>query len=107
VSLYAVTREAGSGWTDGGAFDQVGVQEHAAFMDRLAEEGFVRCAGPLAGTQAGRIRALVIVDAHDDAEVRRRLVDDPWTHDDHLVITSVEPWTLLVGAERLGAGAQP
>ena len=103
MGLFALIREAGPGWTDGGAFDQAGVNDHAAFMNALADEGFVLYAGPLAGSEAGRIRALVIVDDADEAGIRRRLADDPWTQDDHLVITSVEPWILFVGAERLAA----
>ena len=42
MSLFAVTREAGPGWTDGkGAFEQPAVNDHAAFMNRLADQGFV------------------------------------------------------------------
>jgi len=48
-------------------------------------------AGPLAGSETGRIRALVIIDANNEVEIRRRLADDPWTLDDHLVTTSIEP----------------
>ena len=48
MTLFAVTREAGTGWTDGkGAFEQPAVSEHAAFMDGLSDEGFVLFAGPL------------------------------------------------------------
>jgi uncharacterized protein YciI len=103
MSLFAIVRQAGPGWTGGGAFDQAGVNDHATFMNSRAAEGFVLYAGPLAGSEAGRIRALVIVDAADEADIERRLADDPWTQDGHLVNTSVEPWTLFVGAERLAA----
>ena len=42
MSLFAVTREAGPAWTEGkGAFDQPGVNDHAAFMNGLADDGFV------------------------------------------------------------------
>jgi uncharacterized protein YciI len=103
MTLFAITREAGPGWQDGGAFVQAGANDHVAFMNALAEDGFVLFAGPLAGSEASRIRVLVIVDSVDDAGVRRRLADDPWAQDDHLVITSVEPWTLFVGGDRLAA----
>jgi hypothetical protein len=46
---------------------------------------------------------LLIVDAHTESEVHHRLADDPWTISRHLTITSVEPWNVFVGAERLGA----
>jgi len=106
MSLFAIVRVAGPGWAEGrGAFDQPGVNEHAAYMDHLADEGFVLYAGPLAGSETGRIRALVIIDADNESEIGRRLADDPWTLDDHLVTTSIEPWVLFVGAERLAGTA--
>lgn len=60
-------------------------------------------AGPLSGSERGRLRVLLIVDAHTESEVHHRLADDPWTISRHLTITSVEPWNVFVGAERLGA----
>jgi uncharacterized protein YciI len=101
MSYFAVSREAGPGWTHGGIAGQPAVKDHAAFMNALADEGFVLFAGPLAGTESGLLRALLIVDADTEDEIRRRLADDPWVHTDRLVITSIEPWNLIVGAERL------
>jgi uncharacterized protein YciI len=104
VSLFAVTREAGPSWTDGkGAFDQPGVNDHAAFMNELAAEGFLLFAGPLAGTEQDRIRVLLIADADSETVIRRRLADDAWERTQRLVTTTIEPWNLLVGADRLGA----
>ena len=108
MSLFAVTREAGPKWIDGkGAFDQPGVNDHAAFMNALADDGVVQLAGPLAGSEVGRIRALVVLDAASEADVYRRLAADPWTRTDRLITTSVEPWSLMVGAERLTAPSAP
>ena len=105
MSLFAVTREAGPGWTDGkGAFEQPAVNDHAAFMSRLADQGFVLFAGPLAGTEHDRIRVLLIAEAASEADVIRRLADDPWVRTQQLVTTSVEAWNLRLGAERLGGG---
>jgi uncharacterized protein YciI len=101
MSYFAVIRGAGPGWSDGGIAGQPAVNDHAGFMNALADEGFVVFAGPLAGTESGRLRALLIVDAETEDEIRRRLADDPWVHTDRLVITSIEPWNLIVGAERL------
>ena len=103
MSYFAVIREAGPGWTKGGIAAQPGVADHAAFMNGLADEGFVIFAGPLAGTENGRLRALLIVKADHDNEIRRRLAADPWVRTDRLVISSIEPWNLIVGAERLSA----
>jgi uncharacterized protein YciI len=98
MSLFAVHREAGPAWTkDQGAFDQPGVNEHAAFMNGLAEEGLIVAAGPLAGTEGGRIRVLLIAAAHNEAEVTQRLANDPWEQTNQITTTTVEPWTLFVG----------
>lgn len=102
MSLFAVTREAGPAWTDEkGAFEQPGVNEHVAFMSALADDGSVLIAGPLAGSESGRIRVLLIADAASEADVRHRLADDPWEASQKIVTTSIEPWNLLVGSARL------
>jgi uncharacterized protein YciI len=104
MSLFAVTRGAGPSWTEGkGAFEQPAVNDHAAFMNQLAEDGFVLFAGPLAGSEHDRIRVLLIAEAASETDIHRRLADDPWQRAQRVVTTSVEPWNLLVGAERLGA----
>ena len=98
MSLFAVQREAGPAWTAGGAFDQFGVNDHVAFMNGLAEDGFIVAAGPLAGTESGRIRVLLIADADDQAQIAQRLAADPWELTGRITTTTIEPWTLLVGA---------
>ncbi len=102
MSYFAVIRDAGPAWTDGkGAFEQPDVEAHAAFMNALADEGVVLFAGPLAGSEQGRIRALVIVDTDDEASLHAHLAADPWAMARRLVTTSVEPWNLFVGADRM------
>jgi uncharacterized protein YciI len=101
VSTFAVTREAGPGWTDGGIYQQPAVDEHGAFMNRLADRGFVLFAGPLAGTEKGRVRVLPIVNAQDEDEIHRQLADDPWVKTEQLITVRIEPWQILVGATRL------
>ena len=101
MSLFAVTREAGPGWIDGkGAFEQPAVNDHAAFMTTLTKEGFALFAGPLAGSEQGRIRVLLIADAPSEREIHRRLADDPWAKTKQLVTARVESWSLLVGADQ-------
>jgi uncharacterized protein YciI len=102
MSYFAVVREAGPAWTDGGGIaEQPALSDHRAFMDGLADEGFLVVAGPLAGTEDGRLRVLLVVDAAGEAEIRERLANDPWTRAERLVIASVESWNPLVGAARL------
>jgi uncharacterized protein YciI len=103
MTYYAVYREAGPGWSEGlGALEQPGVYDHSAFMNQLAEQGFVLFAGPLAGSEAARIRVLLIASADGEAEIHRRLADDPWVHTQRLETTAVETCNLFVGADRLG-----
>jgi uncharacterized protein YciI len=105
VRHFAVIREAGPGWVAGKAvMEQPAVSAHAAFMSALADEGFVLFGGPLAEGESGRFRALLIVDADGEPEIHRRLVDDPWAATHQLVTVSIDPWTILVGAERLSTG---
>jgi uncharacterized protein YciI len=104
VTYFAVIREAGPGWTDGkGITEQPAVDEHAAFMNALADEGFLLFAGPLAGSEHGRVRVLLIANAENDAEIDHRLADDPWVPTRQLLTVSVEPWKILVGIERLSS----
>ena len=100
MSLFAVIREAGPAWRAGGIFQQPSVTEHAAFMNTLADQRFVLFGGPFAGTEQGHVRVLLIVDAWSEAEIHRRLADDPWAATGQLRTVNIEPWKILVGAER-------
>src|SRR5262245_20882500 len=98
MSLFAVHRHAGPAWTEGkGAFDQPGMTEHAAFMNALADDGFIIAAGPLASTENDRIHVLLIADAETEAEIVEPLATDPWERTAHITTATIEPWTLLVG----------
>jgi uncharacterized protein YciI len=104
MSYFAVIREAGPAWTDGKEIsEQPAMSDHAAFMNALADEGFVLFGGPLAGSERGRLRVLLIVDADSEAEIQRRLAVDPWVSTEQLLTVSVEPWNIFVGAERLSS----
>jgi len=104
MSYFAVIREAGPAWTEGrGITEQPAVSDHAAFMNSLADQGFVLFGGPLAGSEHGRLRALLIVNAQTESEIRRRLAGDPWALTEQLLIASIEPWNILVGTERLSS----
>ena len=99
MSLFAVTREAGPAWAAGGIFEQPEVNDHAAFMNQLAEQGFVLFGGPLADSEQGQVRVLLIVDAESVDEIHRRLADDPWVSTQQLQTVNVESWKLLVGGD--------
>ena len=104
MSYFVVIRDAGPACTDGkGAFEQTGVDKHAAFMNALGDQGIVLFAGPLAGTEHGRIRVLLIINADSETVIHDHLGADPWAQTQRLVTTSIEPWNLFVGADRLTA----
>jgi uncharacterized protein YciI len=71
---------------------------HAAFMDALAEEGFVVLGGPIGEGDGENV--LLVLDADSEATVRARLAEDPWP-DDLLRITRVRPWSVWLRARRL------
>jgi uncharacterized protein YciI len=90
-------------WADAGIAEQPATADHAAFMTGLADQRFVLFAGPLAGTEHSRPRVLLIFSAEAEREIHRSLATDPWTIDDRLRITSIEPWSVFVGAEPLAS----
>jgi uncharacterized protein YciI len=102
ADYYLVTRAKGPAWDHSrGRREQVGWDEHAAFMDALAAEGVIVRGGPV-GTGDGDY-ALLVMKAKDEKELRHRLSTDPWA-DSVLRIESVEPWAVWLGARRLIEG---
>jgi uncharacterized protein YciI len=69
--------------------EQAGFEEHAAFMDALVDQGFIVLGGPLADEQ----RVVYAIEAASEDELRATLARDPWDGT-HLVIDTVEPWTI-------------
>lgn len=78
---------------------QPGWQTHAAFMNGLAEEGFIVVGGPLEGME----QTLLIVRAEHEAEIRQRFAADPWG-EDMLTIARLAPWQLRLGETTLAGG---
>ncbi len=93
MTIFAVTVERFGQWDwSRGLREQDGWDAHAAFMDRLAGEGFIVLGGPLADS----IHVLHIVEASSEDEIRQRLARDPW-HGTLLRIKRIEPWEILLG----------
>jgi uncharacterized protein YciI len=74
---------------------QSGWDEHAAFMDGLVDTGFLVLGGPLGDEH----RVVHVVEAASADEVRETLARDPWSGT-HLVVDSVDAWTLRLDARR-------
>jgi uncharacterized protein YciI len=69
--------------------EQLGWEEHAAFMDGLVDDGFIVLGGPLADEQ----RVAHVIEAESEAALRARLAEDPWAGT-HLNVHSVDRWTI-------------
>jgi uncharacterized protein YciI len=96
-TYYVAVRTAGPAWDASRAMrEQERWDDHAAFMDGLAAEGWIVLGGPLGD---GR-RALHIVAAAGAEEVKERLAADPWAELDVLRLESVERWQILLRAGR-------
>jgi uncharacterized protein YciI len=92
ADYFLVERGKGPAWDHSRPRrEQDGWDEHAAFMDGLAEEGFIVLGGP-AGEGDGD-NAVLVVEAEDEATVRARLAEDPWPLD-LLTIESVRRWSV-------------
>ncbi|HYH13352.1 MAG TPA: YciI family protein [Thermomicrobiales bacterium] len=66
--------------------------EHARFIDRLVDAGFIVMGGPLVD-EGG---ALLIVDAPSEDDVRGTLRDDPWYVHGILDLVAVMQWEIFV-----------
>ena len=97
---YLVERAKGPAWDHSrGRREQAGWDDHAAFMDALAEDGFVVLGGPIGKGDGENV--LLVVDADGEAAIRARLADDPWPAE-LLTLESIRPWTVLLRSPRGG-----
>jgi hypothetical protein len=88
--FLVVLRRKGPQWDASQPLEgQSGWMEHADFMDVLVDSGFVVLGGPLHGEH----RVVLAVSAESEAAVRATLARDPWDQT-HLVVDSVEAWTI-------------
>jgi uncharacterized protein YciI len=97
MAVFLVPVQNGPAWEPGRSRrEQAGWDEHGAFMDRLLDDGFVILGGPVGDGE----RALLAVEAADEAEVAARLAPDPWVAAGVLVYARAEPWTVWLDGRR-------
>jgi hypothetical protein len=95
VTYFVVLRRSGPEWNSALPLEQQSSwDEHATFMDGLVDVGFVMLGGPLTNDIT---RAILVVHADNEDDVRQTLARDPW-HESHLVVESVDAWTIRLGA---------
>jgi uncharacterized protein YciI len=70
--------------------------EHAAFMDRLVDEGCMILGGPIGDGE----NTMHAIEAADEDEIRARLAGDPWAAMDILRIGEIRPWTIWLDGRK-------
>ncbi|MBO0807227.1 MAG: hypothetical protein J2P32_02860 [Actinobacteria bacterium] len=91
MANFAVRLVHGPGWDPARPIrDQHSWHEHAAFMDRLVDDGFIILGGPVGDGE----ETLHVAEAADESEIRARLAEDPWALAGLLRIGSIERWAL-------------
>lgn len=94
MPYFAAFREPGPAWDRSRPMRrQDGWHAHAAFMDALADEGFIVLGGPLG---EGDKKFLIVIDAPDERVVRARLAEDPWEPVRRLRTAAIERWEILL-----------
>lgn len=96
ADYYLVERSKGPAWDHSrGRREQAGWDEHAAFMDALAQEGLVVLGGPVGDGDGGNV--LLVIDADGEATIKACLAKDPWP-DDLLRLERIRPWSVWLRA---------
>jgi uncharacterized protein YciI len=99
MPVWVLTRERGPNWDFSRRMrEQHSWDDHAAFMEGLADEGFIHLGGPL-----GDDRVMHVVVAESEQEILERLAADPWAPMGLLRTVSVERWHVLLGKTAPGA----
>ena len=94
--FLVVLRRSGPDWVPSRPMEeQSGWLAHASFMDGLVDDGFIILGGPL----ADEVRNAHVVEAESEEVVRARLARDPWS-ETHLVVDSIDPWTIRLDGRR-------
>ena len=95
--FLVLLRRAGPAWDPSRPMEEQSEwPAHAEFMNRLVDAGFVVLGGPLADEE----RVVQAIEAESEDDVRATLARDPWSGS-HLVIESIEPWTIRLDAREL------
>lgn len=95
MGFFVVINEQGQGWDPKRVMrEQQGWTEHAKFMDALEADRFVVLGGPL---KYSKHRAMLIVNASNEQEIRKRLAEDPWMLMGILKTIEIYPWEILLG----------
>lgn len=70
--------------------------EHAEFIDKLVDEGFIFMGGPLID-EGGSV---LMVEAIDENEVREKMKNDPWYREGILKMESIKRWQIFIDVRK-------
>jgi uncharacterized protein YciI len=100
MATFAVRLVHGPGWDSSRQIrEQNAWRQHAAFMDRLVEEGFIVLGGPVGGGE----ETLHVVEAADESEVGALFAGDPWAVAGLLQVGTIERWALWLDSRDAGS----
>jgi uncharacterized protein YciI len=89
-------RRSGPEWDRSRPMEEQGDWDaHATFMDQLVDHGLIVLGGPLSDEE----RVVHVFEADSEQAIRDTLARDPWSGS-HLVIESIEPWTIRLDGRR-------
>jgi ribosomal protein S18 acetylase RimI-like enzyme/uncharacterized protein YciI len=95
-TLFAVTLKKGTGWDESKPMrSQRFWDEHAAYVDNLAAQGFIVLGGPIG---AGEDEVLLIINADDESEIHSAWAEDPWNAPQIREIKEIRRWKILLKA---------
>jgi len=96
-TLFLVFRNPGPSWLPGLPSRQQPLwSEHAVFMDRLFEQGFIVLGGPYSDYS----RVLLVVQARDKDHASELFRDDPWTTSGVLVESEIVEWSIFLDSRQ-------
>jgi uncharacterized protein len=106
MAAFAVTTAKGPSWEAGrDNREQQGWDQHAAFMDRLVQNGIIVLGGPISSDSDGDV-ALLVVEADDEQHLRSIFSEDPWATNRVLRLKHVRRWTIWLDGRRQGSAPQ-
>lgn len=79
-----------------GTREQLFWDEHAEFIDKLVDEGFILMGGSLID-EGG---SLLIVCSEDENEVQEKIKYDPWFEKGILKLESIKRWQIFIDERR-------
>jgi len=92
-TLFVVTLVKGKAWDESKSMrSQHQWTEHATLMDQLADDGTIVLGGPL-GDES---KAMLVMNAADESEIRSIFAEDPWIQSRVREIASIQRWTILL-----------